>query len=294
MNKWQQFTTLGWYDGLIEFVFRFVAKTSEPLLAAGLVISAADFLTSGALMRNNAAFSMAWAWTQAIAIEASSGVVFVYALHSFRQQDQVKAWLYLVLSILLALTGGAMLLFQLIANTTGMQESRLPGGLFYGLAVLRVLVSVSYVYLCRAKTIRFTDLADVSEPQVEQAVQPAPVPTIDLAALLDQLDERYSQRMQAIVEQVVTRVQVNVTQEVPTQPTLPAPTQQSPANDQPICEDEESEAQPIYLDRFASKEHAIAALLAQKPEATAEEIAQEAGCNVRTAEKWIQRLAAKE
>ena len=61
MNKWQQFTTLGWYDGLIEFLFRFVAKTSEPLLAAGLVISAADFLTSGALMRNNAAFGMAWA-----------------------------------------------------------------------------------------------------------------------------------------------------------------------------------------------------------------------------------------
>lgn len=294
MNKWQHFTALGWYDGLIEFVFRFVAKTSEPLLAAGLVISAADFLTSGALMRNNAAFSMAWAWTQAVAIEASSGVVFVYALQSFRQQDRVKAWLYLVLSILLALTGGAMLLFQLIANTTGMQERTLPGGLFYGLAVLRVLVSVSYVYLCRAKTIRFTDLADMSENQVEQPAQPMPVPAVlDLAALLDQLDERYSQRMQAIVEQVVTRVQVHVTQEAPTQPALPAPTPNSPANDQPICEDEENEAQPIYLDRFASKEHAIAALLAQKPEAQASEIAQEVGCNVRTAEKWIKRLVSQ-
>src|SRR5262249_5596375 len=107
MNKqqWQRFTSLDWYDGLIEFLFRFVAKTSEPLLAAGLVISAADFLTGGALMRNETALSMAWAWTQALAIEASSGVVFVYALHSFQQQDRLKAWLYLVLSILLALTG---------------------------------------------------------------------------------------------------------------------------------------------------------------------------------------------
>src|SRR5215470_11118970 len=199
--QWQRFTSLGWYDGLIEFLFRFVAKTSEPLLAAGLVISAADFLTSGALMHNNTTFGMAWAWTQALAIEASSGVVFVYALHSFRQQDQVKAWLYLVLSILLALTGGAMLLFQLIANTTGMQERTLPGGLFYGLAVLRVLVSVSYVYLCRAKTIRFTDLADMSDQQarpVEQAGPPAPVqtPAVDLAELLMQLDERYNRRME--------------------------------------------------------------------------------------------------
>jgi hypothetical protein len=286
MNKWQytwqQFTTLGWYDGLIEFVFRFVAKTSEPLLAAGLVISAADFLTSGALMRNNAAFSMAWAWTQAVAIEASSGVVFVYALQSFRQQDKVKAWLYLVLSILLALTGGAMLLFQLIANTTGMQERTLPGGLFYGLAVLRVLVSVSYVYLCRAKTIRFTDLADMSDkPAMQQVAQATEAsPTINpevLNLLIERLDT----------------LSVTVTQlaSAPA-PALPAPTQNSPANDQPICEDEENEdeAQPIYLQRFASKEHAIAALLAQKPEATAEEIAQEVGCNVRTAEKWLKKL----
>jgi hypothetical protein len=292
MNKWQHFTGLGWYDGLIEFIFRFVAKTSEPLLAAGLVISAADFLTDGALMRGNAAFSMAWAWTQALAIEASSGVVFVYALQSFRQQDKVKAWLYLVLSILLAITGGAMLLFQLIANTTGMQERMLPGGLFYGLAVLRVLVSVSYVYLCRAKTIRFTDLADISE-QPTTLEQPAPVPAIDLAELLTQLDERYSRRMEAIVEQVVTRVQVSVTQEAQAIHTQPAPAlpehaENSPANDAAIYE-----AQPIYLDRFESKEHIIAAILANRPGATADEIAQEANCNVRTADKWMKQFSKK-
>jgi hypothetical protein len=234
MNKWQQFTTLGWYDALIEFTFRFVAKTSEPLLAAGLVISAADFLTSGALMRGNAAFAMAWAWTQALAIEASSGVVFVYALQSFRQQDQVKAWLYLVLSLLLAITGGAMLLFQLIANTTGMQERTLPGGLFYGLAVLRVLVSVSYVYLCRAKHIRFTDLADVSEQSAHPIMEVSPA--LDLVVLLDELDERYNRRMEAIVEQVVTRVQVSVTQEsAPTvPPALPEPAERYASTESPL------------------------------------------------------------
>jgi len=34
----------------------------------------------------------------------------------------------------------------------------------------------------------------------------------------------------------------------------------------------------------------IAALLAQKPDATAEEIAQEASCSVRTADKWMKRF----
>ena len=296
---WQKFVSLGWYDGLIEFLFRFVAKTSEPLLAAGLLISAADFLTSGALMRGNTAFSMAWAWTQALAIEASSGVVFVYALGSFRQHDRVKAWLYLVLSILLATTGGAMLLFQLIANTTGMQERMLPGGLFYGLAVLRVVVSISYVYLCRAKHIRFTDLTDISEQQarpMEHPGSPALVQTtaVDLTELLMQLDERYNQRLETIIEQVATRVQVRVTQEhAQAQPSLPEQAGNSPANDATICTDEEREreAQPIYLERFESKEQAISALLAQRPEATAEEIAHEAGCSVRTADKWRKRLA---
>ncbi len=156
----KSFTSLAWYDEIIEFVFRFVAKTSEPLLALGLVISAADFLTKGTLMHSNPELTLAWAWTQAIAIEASSGVVFVYALQSFKAKDKVKAWLYLVLSLLLALTGGAMLLFQLVANTTGLQESTLPTYLFYSFASLRVVVSVAYVYLCRAKHIRFTDLED--------------------------------------------------------------------------------------------------------------------------------------
>ena len=289
MNKWQQFTTLGWYDGLIEFLFRFVAKTSEPLLAAGLVISAADYLSHGAVMAGHSAFSMTWAWAQAAALESSSGVVFVYALQAFRQADKVKGAIYLALAVVLAIVGGGMLLLQVNAVTMGSSETAVPV-----LNILRVVVSIAYIFLLRAKSIRFSDLADVAETQGEQPVQPAPLPApIDLAALLEQLDERYSQRMQAIVEQVVTRVQVNVTQDVPTQSARPSPTQERPANDEPICEDEEHESQPIYLDRFASKEHAIAALLAQKPETTAEEIAQEAGCNVRTAEKWRKKLVTQ-
>src|SRR5260221_12357299 len=102
---WQSFTSLGWYDGLIEFLFRFVAKTSEPLLAAGLVISAADYLSHGAVMTGNPGFAIGWAWTQATALESSSGVVFVYALSAFRQADKVKGAIYLTLALLLAVVG---------------------------------------------------------------------------------------------------------------------------------------------------------------------------------------------
>jgi hypothetical protein len=287
-NTWQHFLALDWYDSLIEFLFRFVAKTSEPLLAAGLVISAADFLTSGALMRDNQAFSMAWAWTQALAIEASSGVVFVYALHSFRQQDQLKAWLYLVLSLLLALTGGAMLLFQLIANTTGMQENALPHGLFYTLAGLRVLVSVSYVYLCRAKHIRFTDLADSS--LTKEAKHPASEAAAMSPEVLNLLIERL-EHLSVTVTQLESREPPS-----PTRLSLPEQaenTQHSLENDATIfrkASRQEHEDQPIYLNRFQSKEHVIASVLARKPDAPVEEIAQEAGCSTRTASKWMKRL----
>ncbi|HAG99441.1 MAG TPA: hypothetical protein DDW33_03375 [Ktedonobacter sp.] len=196
MVNWHKFVSLAWYDSFIEFLFRFVAKTSEPLLAAGLVISAADFLSKGALMHSNPELTMLWAWTQAIAIEASSGVVFVYALQSFKQHDKIKAWVYLVLSLLLAITGGAMLLFQLIANTTGLQENSLPVYLFYALAGLRVLVSVSYVYLCRAKYIRFTDLEDETQavsPETPSALSDEVMNTIlEKLQKLDHLEQALS------------------------------------------------------------------------------------------------------
>lgn len=201
---WQSFGSLGWYDEVIEFLFRFVAKTSEPLLALGLVISAADFLSKGALMQANPRLTMAWAWTQAIAIEASSGVVFVYALQSFKQQDKVKGWLYLILSVLLAVTGGAMLLFQLIATTTGLQETALPPAVFYLMAGLRVLVSVSYVYLCRAKHIRFTDLEDVSS-EIDTSISDETMQLIlSKLSKLDELEQAITAQHQAIVIETET------------------------------------------------------------------------------------------
>lgn len=197
-GNWQKFSSLRWYDEVIEFIFRFVAKTSEPLLALGLVISAADFLSKGALMHDNSALTVSWAWCQAIAIEASSGVVFVYALQSFKQEDKIKGALYLVLSVLLAITGGAMLLFQLIANTTGLQENSLPTALFYTLAGLRVVVSVAYVYLCRAKHIRFTDLQDETPGVSSETGQAISDETIQLIlgklAKLDALEQAINQQ----------------------------------------------------------------------------------------------------
>ena len=64
----------------------------------------------------------------------------------------------------------------------------------------------------------------------------------------------------------------------PSMPALPKP-----------AENRKEISEPIYPAQFASKEQEIAAILAQRPGASAEEIAQEASCSVRTAEKWMQK-----
>lgn len=56
----QTFASLHWYDETIKFVFHFVTKTSELLLAIGIIISTANFLTDGTVMRHNTVLSDAW------------------------------------------------------------------------------------------------------------------------------------------------------------------------------------------------------------------------------------------
>ena len=259
MNKWQQFTSLGWLDGLIEFLFKFVAKTSEPLLAAGLVISAADYLSRGRVMTGQPTFALAWAWTQALALEASSGVVFVYALTAFRAKDNLKGGIYLALALMLACVGGSMLFLQI----NGSAETSI-----LALNIARVVASISYIFLLRAKHIRFSDLADTREQVTEASVAPAPaIPPEVINVLVEKLEH-----LTVTVNQLTN----------PSMPALPEHAESKPANDQ-----------PIYDSRFQSKEAEIAAILAQKPGATAKEVAQEAGCSVRTAQKWMDKLQAR-
>lgn len=154
MDKLHKFASLAWYDACIEFLFKLAAKTSEPLLAVGIVYSAADVLSRGHLGYGNTAIQDWWAVTQAMAIESSGGVVLVYGLQSMRERDNIKFCLYMVLSALLAACGGIMLFMQL----SGFEQAG-NSPFMLGLFALRCVVSVGYIYLCRAKHIRFSGLA---------------------------------------------------------------------------------------------------------------------------------------
>jgi hypothetical protein len=208
MDKLKSFASLAWYDAFIEFLFKLAAKTSEPLLAIGIVYSAADVLSHGHLGYGNQGVQNAWAITQALAIESSGGVVLVYGLQSMREKDTIKAWLYLPLSALLAICGGIMLFMQLSGWE---QQGNSP--FMLGLFVLRCIVSVGYIYLCRTKHIRFTDLGNETAPVSSETLSDETVQLIlSKLAKLDHLEQAINRHV-TIVPEPETPAQIPETTE---------------------------------------------------------------------------------
>ncbi len=281
----EAFVSLAWLDGSINFIFRFVAKTSELLLAVGIIISAADFLTDGRLMHNNVPLADAWAWTQAIAIESSSGVVLMYALQSFKDKDKVKGWFYVALAFMLAIVGGVMLLTQIIYNTTGINMVT-QGALAFviAMAVARAIVSIAYIVMCRIKHIRFSGLL------AEETTIPVVIPTMeDLSEKIDQsvslavttalqhLEDMQQRRFEVVVQEITHTVVKEVTElkllAMPKQPTTV----------------DALLAKTTTPDRLAIVKNALVATPAIKDK----DLAILAMCSVNTARKWKSKALAE-
>jgi hypothetical protein len=200
MEKLKSFASLAWYDAFIEFLFKLAAKTSEPLLAIGIVYSAADVLSRGHLGYGNQGVQNAWAITQALAIESSGGVVLVYGLQSLREKDYIKAWLYLPLSALLAICGGIMLYMQLSGWE---QQGNSP--FMLGLFALRCVVSVGYIYLCRTKHIRFSGLASETSAAISEDTMQV---ILSKLAKLDNLEQALQQQQVSVIPAAETPAQI--------------------------------------------------------------------------------------
>lgn len=221
-NKLQKFASLEWYEAFIEFIFRFLAKTSELLLAVGLVFSAADVLSKGQLMESSPMLLYAWAWAQSIGIEASGGIVLVYGLQSVLEKDTIKAWLYLTLAFLLSVVGGVMLFTQIIASTTGTTEFGASGGInSYAviMSALRSIVSIGYVVMCRTKNFRFSGFTSDVQKKDDQISAPT---TASISV----------EEIRAIVAEIVTNVVTNVTVQVEKSDVQAVSVQQVPFREQ--------------------------------------------------------------
>ncbi len=199
-NRLQAFASLQWYDETIKFVFNFVTKTSELLLAAGVVISTANFLTDGDVMSHNKALSDAWSWAQALAIDSSLGIVFMNSFQAVRERDKIKAVIFFTLTALLATVAGLITNFDALSHASGLPvtDKGVSGIIpLWVMTALRAIAVISFLLASRLKQVSFRELRQDwnqepvrnQEPPREQAV----APLIDYQALAATLVEAMQQ-----------------------------------------------------------------------------------------------------
>ena len=159
------FLSLTWYETALRFIVTFVAKTSELLLAAGLVVSTANFLTDGTIL-NNAHAAAAWAWVQALALDSSLGISFYSLLQCLKQHDWVKFALYAILTGLLTVVAGAITNVDILSHAihTTMSSALAKLGFDVGiLSTLRAIAVVGFVLMSRIKDVSFKNLYTQAE-----------------------------------------------------------------------------------------------------------------------------------
>src|SRR5690348_12927636 len=175
-QRFEEFLSLAWYEELQRFIATFIAKTSELLLAAGLVVSTANFLTDGHVLDNAGA---AAAWVQALALDSSLGISFYYVLQNLKQRDWLKFGLYLVLTGLLTLVAGSITNIDIFSHAIHTTMSNALSRLDFDvglLSTLRSIAVVGFVLMSRLKDVSFKDLYHAKEEE-PSASTPAQVPS---------------------------------------------------------------------------------------------------------------------
>ncbi|EFH86994.1 hypothetical protein [Ktedonobacter racemifer] len=177
------FASLHWYDETIKFVFNFAAKTSELLLAAGVVVSSANFLTDGSIMQDHTPLSVAWAWAQALAIDSSLGIVFVNGFQAARERYKIKAGIYFALTAMLASVAGLLTHFDALAHATGLPvTSQSISGIIplWMLTGLRAVAVIGFLLVGRLKNVSFSMHQNETHDQQPQKSKPTLVITPEL------------------------------------------------------------------------------------------------------------------
>ena len=163
----ESFLSLEWYDITLRFVFTFVAKTSEVLLAAGLVVSTANFLTDGSVMATHPDVSTAWAWAQAIAIDSSLGVCLYYTFQYLKEHEWLKGILYGLLTLLLAVVAGAITTIDIVSHALHVSLNRAMEQMVMNVTLLsqfRAIAVVGFLLMSRLRDVPFNGLLTQKEP----------------------------------------------------------------------------------------------------------------------------------
>lgn len=225
----EAFLSLDWYEIALRFFFRFVAKTSEVLLAAGLVVSTANFLSDGSLLATYPNVSVAWSWAQAIAIDSSLGVSLASTFEYLKQGAWIKGTLYGLLTILLALVAGAITTVDIVSHALHIPTGDAILQMSLNISMisrLRAIAVIGFMLMSRIRDLPLPNLLAQEEepvpPPVPSHTEPS-LPKSSAQAVVQSLRSQFSaQELAQIVNACLASGIVTLT---PSQRTVPVPQQ---------------------------------------------------------------------
>jgi hypothetical protein len=224
-SRIEEFISLAWYEAFLRFIANFIAKSSEILLTAGLVVSSANFLSDGSMLKDGTPLAIAWAWTQAIAIDGSLGVSFYSVFQSLKQRDWIKFILYSILTMLLTLVAWSITegdIFSHAVNASSHEAMQLIGIDVRLLSTLRAIAVVGFVLMSRLRDVTLWEQVNKnSEPQTIansaelapkeqqkplQEERTMPFSEADLEKLIHLVLQKHSYNVTVITEEEISNV----------------------------------------------------------------------------------------
>jgi hypothetical protein len=270
----KQFASIEKLDRSILYALELASSISVLLLAFGLIASMANVLTKGAVLTDHLWMQQVWAWTQCIAIDASVAGTIIRTFRFYHEGEQVKTWLYGLLSMLLLFTAAIVSNIEAVQQTLNITLHNAYLHVFVPVEALIWIRSIAIVLLIVAHAMCHVQIA---KPQEETMVAPPQVraqqpPFVLTLEMVHQLRELFMQ----------TTVAEEVRQEA-----LPESKNEKAGEQMQVSTPGDKAQQNV--DNYER----VKSYLADHPKATLHEIAGALTISVTTANKWRGKIRAE-
>ncbi len=266
---------------------------SGPALAISGIIAGVDLVTGGNILKSMSWLALVWAITllltldfQVLALGVRAHRVYTAAQKSNKRK---VAEIAIAVVIAAAISFISIQMQSIIARVNAENITIDLAAVQLGINTIALIWERSSLVLVLIFMSGWLREHDSTSTPVSTPAPVAPAP-LDWKDMLQEFAKLQQSTIETVIERTMERVTVTISEQKAETLQIAAPasdTQNILANDLEI--DRKEDEQPIFLERFQSKEQAIAAILQRAPGATPEQVAHEAGCSIRTANKWIQR-----
>ncbi len=259
-----------------------IITISGPLLATSGIIAGVDLVTGGNIFKQVGWLVLVWAITLLLTLDFQVLVLGARAhqIALSTRSGKQKTWLIIAI---VAIAGAISYVSIQMQSTIALSNSE---GVTISHAMQALGINAQALIWERSTLVLvLIFLAGFLRNEQAQVIQ---APAIDTTQLVNELDKRLQQRLEQRIDAVYERVEISlqmVERATGHLPAISAPVNKPLALPLPV-----ENLEPIYQGQFESKEQVIAAILARQPEASVEQVAQEAGCSLRTAQKWMSKL----